>query len=68
MTTKQACDLRVGDILLVKDKESRIITDIDRIGEVWMFRTTDLSGESPCLNTYASLGRFRVWGTQKALF
>jgi hypothetical protein len=68
VTTKQTCDLRVGDILLFKDEESRIITDIDRIGEVWMFRTTSLSGESPRLNTYASLGRFKVWGTQEVLF
>lgn len=68
MTTKQARNCRVGDILLFKNKESRIITDITHIGATWTLRTTDLAGENPRFNTYDAPGEVNVWGTQEALF
>lgn len=66
--TKQACDCRVGDILLYKNEESRIITGITHDEETWAFRTTDLAGENPCLDTYDASNLLKVWGTQEALF
>lgn len=68
MSTKQVRDLRVGDILLYKNKESRIITDIDHKGVAYLVHTTDLTGENPCLDTYDALDEVKVWGTQEALF
>lgn len=49
MPTKQARNCRVGDILLYKNEESRIITDIDHVGAAWTLHTTDLTGENPPL-------------------
>ena len=66
--TKQVRDLRVGDILLSRDEESRIITDITHAGAAWTFRTTDLAGENPRLDTYDASNPLKVWGTQEALF
>lgn len=40
---EQIRDLRVGDIILYKNKESRIITDIDHRGKAYLLRTTDLN-------------------------
>lgn len=65
---EQACNLRVGDILLYKTEESRIITDIDHRGVIYLVRTTDLAGENPRLDTYDALDNVIYWGTQGALF
>lgn len=66
--TKQARDCRVGDILLYKNEESRIITDITHVGAAWTLRTTDLAGENPRFDTYNASNPIKVWGTQEALF
>lgn len=66
--TKQARNCRVGDILLYKNEESRIITDITHVEEIWTIRTTDLAGENPRFNTYDAPDEVKVWGTQEALF
>lgn len=55
---------QVRDIPLYKNKESRIITDIDHRGKAYLLRTTTLSGESPRFDTYDVI----YWGTQEALF
>lgn len=68
MTTKQARNCRVGDILLYKTEESRIITDIIHVGAAWTLRTTDLAGENPRFDTYDASNLLKVWGTQEALF
>ena len=68
MTTKQVRSLRVGDILLYKNEESRIITDIDHRGKAYLLRTTDLSGENPRFDTYDASDLIKIWGTQEALF
>lgn len=68
MPTKQVCNCRVGDILLYKTEESRIITDIAHKEEAWTLRTTDLAGENPRLDTYDASDFVKVRGTQKALF
>lgn len=65
---KQVRDLRVGDILLYKNEESRIITDIDHRGKAYLLRTTTLSGENPRFDTYDASDEVNVWGTQEALF
>lgn len=66
--TKQARDCRVGDILLSRDEESRIITDITHAGAAWTLHTTDLAGENPRFDTYNAPDEVKVWGTQEALF
>lgn len=68
MPTKKVRDLRVGDILLYKNEESRIITDIDRRGKAYLLRTTTLSGENSRFDTYDALDQVIYWGTQEALF
>lgn len=68
MPTKQARNLRVGDILLYKNEESRIITDIDHRGMAYLLRTTDLAGENSRFDTYDAPDEVKVWGTQGALF
>lgn len=71
MPTKQACNCCVGDILLFKNKESRLITQIEynpHKGEAYLLHTTDLAGENPRCNTYAALDYVICWGTQEALF
>lgn len=71
MPTKQARDCHVGDILLFKNKESRLITRIEynpHKKEPYKFHTTDLAGENPHRNTYAALDHVIYWGTQEALF
>lgn len=65
---KQVRDLRVGDILLYKNEESRIITDIDHRGKAYLLRTTTLSGENSRIDTYDAPDEVKVWGTQEALF
>lgn len=49
---KQARNLRVGDILLYKNEESRIITDTTHVGAAWTLHTTTLAGENPHFDTY----------------
>ena len=68
MPAKQVRNIRVGDILLYKNKESRIITDLDRRGVAHLVRTTDLAGENPRFDTYDASDEVKVWGTQEALF
>lgn len=71
MPTKHARDCRVGDILLFKNKESRLITSIDynpRKREPYAIHTTDLANEKPRLDTYDALDKVIYWGTQEALF
>lgn len=71
MPTKQACDCRVGDITLFKNKESRLITRIDynpHKRESYAIHTTDLANEKPRLDTYSASDRVIYWGTQEALF
>lgn len=71
MPTKQAHDCHVGDILLFKNKESRLITQIEynpHKSEAYLFHTTDLAGENPRPLTYAALDHVIYWGTQEALF
>lgn len=65
---KRVRDLRVGDIILYKNEESRIITDIDHRGKAYLLRTTDLAGENPRFDTYDAPDELKVWGTQEALF
>lgn len=71
MPTKQARNCHVGDILLFKNKESRLIAQIEynpHKSEAYLFHTTDLAGENPRRNTYAAKDRVIYWGTQEALF
>lgn len=71
MSTKQARNLRVGDIFLFKNKESRLITRIDYNShkrESYAIHTTDLANENPRLDTYDAFDRVIYWGTQEALF
>ena len=71
MPTKRARNCHVGDILLFKNKESRLITRIEynpHKKEPYKFHTTDLAGENPHHNTYAALDHVIYWGTQEALF
>lgn len=68
MPTKQARNCRVGNIILFKNEESRIITDIDHRGKAYLIRTTDLAGENPRFDTYDAPDEVKVWGTQEALF
>ena len=68
MPTKQARNCHVGDILLYKNKESRIIADIDHRGVAYLVRTTDLAGENPRFDTYDASDEVKVWGTQETLF
>lgn len=66
--TKQARDCHIGDILLYKNEESRMITDIDHRGRAYLIRTTDLAGVLPRFDTYDAPDPVKVWGTQEALF
>ena len=69
--TKQARDCRVGDILLYKNEESRMITHIKYSPykiKSYLVRTTDLAGENYRFDIYDALDELVVWGTQEALF
>lgn len=71
MPTRQVRNCRVGDILLFKNKESRLITRIDydrHMKEPYAIHTTDLANEKPRLDTYDALDQVIYWGIQKALF
>ena len=65
---KQVRDCRIGDILLYKNERSRIITDIDRREEDYIFCTTTLAGENFRCNIYGALDEVNIRGTQEALF
>lgn len=68
---KQVRDLCVGDILLFKNKESRLITQIEynpHKGKAYRLRTTTLLGENPRFDTYDALDHVIYWGAQEALF
>lgn len=66
--SKQAHNCRVGDILLFKDEESRIIIAIAHDEETYTIRTTSLTGENPRFDTYDASDEINVWGTQEVLF
>lgn len=68
MPVKQVRDCRVGDILLYKNEESRIITDIDHRGKAYLIRTADLAGKNSRFDTYDAPDEVKVWGTQEVLF
>lgn len=71
MPAKQARNCRVGDILLYKNEESRIITHIKYSPfkiKSYTLRTTDLAGENPRFDAYDGPDRVKVWGTQETLF
>lgn len=71
MPVKQAHNCHVGDILLFKNKESRLITQIEynpHKGEPYLIHTTNLAGENPRFDTYNASDEINVWGTQEALF
>lgn len=65
---KQIRDCRVGDILIYKNEESRMITGIDRRGKAYLIRTINLAGENPRFDTYDASDEIITWGTQEALF
>nr|DAK80765.1 MAG TPA: RapA N-terminal Tudor like domain [Caudoviricetes sp.] len=65
---KQTRDCRVGDILLYKNGESRIITDINHRGKAYLICTTTLAGENSRFDTYDASDEINVRGTQEALF
>lgn len=69
--TKQVRDCRIGDILLYKNEESRMITNIAFSAyktRPYLIRTTDLAGENHRFDTYDASDEINVWGTQEALF
>ena len=71
MATKQARNCRVGDILLYKNEESRMITNIKYSPfkfKSYLFRTTDLAGKNHRFDNYDGIDELEVWGTQEALF
>ena len=55
MTTKQVRDLRTGDIIRFKDKESRLITRINY--NPYSIRTIDLSGAHERTDTYIGIDK-----------
>lgn len=70
MATKQARNCRVGDIILFKTKESRLITRIENDPhkrEPYKIYTTDLGGENPHCNAYAADDRVIYRGAQEVL-
>lgn len=68
MTTKQVRNLRPGDIVLFKNKESRLITSIDyhpfRVNP-YSIRTTDLKNDNPRIDTFIGIDRVIVWVGRK---
>lgn len=69
MPVEQTRNCRVGDIILLlhKNEESKMITDIDPRGGVHLIRTTDLAGRSSRLDTHDGPNEVNVRGTQGAL-
>lgn len=68
MPVEQARDCHIGDIILYKDEESRMITDIDHRRKAYLFRTTDLAGENTRFDTHDAPDEVKVRGTQEVLF
>lgn len=68
MPVKQIRDCPIGEIVLYKNEESRMITDIDHRGKTYLIRTTTLAGENPRFDTYDTSDEINVWGTQGVLF
>lgn len=68
MPVKQVRNCRIGDIILYKNEESRIITGIDHKGKAYLIRTTLLSGDNPRFDTHDASDEVKVWSTQEALF
>ena len=68
MPTEQARNCRIGDLLLYRNEESRIITDIDHKGKAHLIRTTDLAGVLPRFDTYDASDEINPRGNQGALF
>lgn len=66
--TKQVRDCRIGDIILYRNEESRMITGIDHRGRAYLIRTTTLAEENSRFNTYDASDEVKIWGTQEALF
>lgn len=68
MATKQVRNLRPGDIILHKNKESRLITSIDytpfRVNP-YSIRTTDLKNDNPRTDTFIGIDRVIVWTGRK---
>lgn len=64
MTTKQVRNLRPGDIILIKNKESRLVTGIDyspfRVNP-YSIRTTDLKNDNPRTDAFIGIDRVIVW-------
>lgn len=67
MATKQARNCRVGDIILFKNKESRLITRIENDPHKREPYTTDLGGENPHCNAYTADDRVIYRGAQEVL-
>lgn len=67
MPVKQARNCRISDIILYKNKESRMITDIDHRGKAYLICTTTLAGENPHFDTYNATDEVKVRGTQEVL-
>lgn len=68
LPAKQIRDCRVGDFICFKNKESRMITNIDRRNGAYLIRTTTLAGENPHFDTYDASDEVNIWGSQGALF
>lgn len=66
--TEQVRDCRIGDITLYKNKESRMITDIDHRGKVYFIRTTTLAGSHPRFDTHDASDEVNVREAQETLF
>lgn len=68
MSTEQVRNLRPGDIILHKNKESRLITSIDytpfRVNP-YSIRTTDLKNDNPRTDTFTGIDRVIVWTGRK---
>lgn len=68
MATKQVRNLRPGDIILYKNKESRLITSIDynpfRVNP-YSIRTTDLKNDNPRTDTFIGIDRVIIWTGRK---
>lgn len=63
MAAKQARNCLVGDILLYKNEESRMITHIKHSLfkiKSYLFRTTDLAGENHRFDAYDAIEELEV--------
>lgn len=68
MTTEQVRNLRPGDIILHKNKESRLITGIDYTPfkiNPYSVHTTDLKNDDPRTDTFIGIDRVIIWTGRK---